>query len=435
MKKAIYWFRKNLRIHDNPSLNSAIKENDELLFVYIMDYKVFNPINSDTEKIGKFREKFLIESILNLKKDLNKINIKLMILEGNILEIFDDLKKYSSTVYATKEVGTYEEREEKILYDNDFNLNLFEDQNLFESKKLPYQIEELPLIFTHFRKKVEKLVVIRDVEKFDPTIQSKNDYLSPFTIQLEHLMIDTNLNSSYPFVGGENNGLNRLKNYLWKSKNIEKYKETRNGLIGTEYSSKFSAYLCLGCISPVMIYQEVKRYEKEIKKNSSTYWLIFELLWREFFRYVYLKAKSKIFLKEGINGNIFSKNFNNDLKLFEKWKRGETGQEFIDANMKELKETGFMSNRGRQNVASYLINNLDLNWVWGASFFEKHLIDYDVTSNWCNWMYVAGVGNNTRNWVFNPERQSELHDKKGIYRSIWLKKKGQLNIDLSLKKY
>ena len=92
---------------------------------------------------------------------------------------------------------------------------------------------------------------------------------------------------------------------------------------------------------------------------------------REFFRYVYLKAKNKIFLKEGINGNIFSKNFNNDLKLFEKWKRGETGQEFIDANMKELKETGFMSNRGRQNVASYLINNLDLNWVWGASFFEK----------------------------------------------------------------
>ena len=79
-------------------------------------------------------------------------------------------------------------------------------------------------------------------------------------------MIDTNLNSSYPFVGGENNGLNSLKNYLWKSKNIEKYKETRNGLIGTEYSSKFSAYLCLGCISPVMIYQEVKRYEKEIKK-------------------------------------------------------------------------------------------------------------------------------------------------------------------------
>ena len=85
-----------------------------------------------------------------------------------------------------------------------------------------------------------------------------------------------------------------------------------------------------------MIYQEVKRYEKEIKKNSSTYWLIFELLWREFFRYVYLKAKNKIFLKEGINGNIFSKNFNNYLKLFEKWKGGETWQEFIDANMKAL---------------------------------------------------------------------------------------------------
>ena len=97
--------------------------------------------------------------------------------------------------------------------------------------------------------------------------------------------------------------------------------------------------------------------------------------------------------------------------------------------MIELKKTGFMSNRGRQNVASYLINDLDINWVWGASHFEKHLIDYDVTSNWCNWMYIAGVGNNTRNWVFNPERQSDMYDKNGLYRSNWLSiKKGQQNI-------
>ena len=151
------------------------------------------------------------------------------------------------------------------------------------------------------------------------------------------------------------------------------------------------------------------------------------MLWREFFRYVYLKAENKIFLKNGINGNIFSKNFNNNIDAFTAWKNGETGQDFIDANMIELKKTGFMSNRGRQNVASYLINDLDINWIWGASYFEKHLIDYDVTSNWCNWMYMAGVGNNTRNWVFNPERQSDMYDKDGLFRSNWLStKKGRL---------
>ena len=186
----------------------------------------------------------------------------------------------------------------------------------------------------------------------------------------------------------------------------------------------------MGCLSPVSIYHEIKKYEKEIKKNSSTYWLIFEILWREFFRYVYLKGKNNIFIKNGINGNIFNKNFKNDIELFNKWKNGKTGQDFIDANMIELNETGFMSNRGRQNVASYLVNNLDVNWIWGASFFEKNLIDYDVSSNWCNWMYISGVGNNVKNWVFNPVRQSDMYDKRGNFRQIWLKKKiGQQNIE------
>ena len=91
--------------------------------------------------------------------------------------------------------------------------------------------------------------------------------------------------------------------------------------------------------------------------------------------------------------------------------------------MVELNSTGFMSNRGRQNVASYLINELDLNWKWGAAYFENKLIDYDVASNWCNWMYMAGVGNNVRNWAFNPVKQSEVYDKSEKFRSIWLKKK------------
>ena len=431
MKRAVYWFRKNLRINDNPSLAEVIKNYDEIIFIYIKNESFFNPLKYDENTIGEFRKKFLDESVINLEKNLKKISIRLYIFDGDLIEIFTEINKNfkSNIVFATKEVGWYEESEEKILRENGFDLRLYEDQNLFELEKLPYDIEELPLIFTHFRKKVEKNVTIRNIEKYEIPSYSTKEFNFKKLVNVEHPKTKLSNKSAYPFIGGEDDGIKRLNSYLWETNNIENYKETRNGLVGTEYSSKFSAYLSLGCISPVQVYQEVKKYEKEVKKNSSTYWIIFELLWREFFRYVYLKAENKIFLKNGINGNIFSKKFNNNIDAFTAWKNGETGQDFIDANMIELKKTGFMSNRGRQNVASYLINDLDINWVWGASHFEKYLIDYDVTSNWCNWMYMAGVGNNTRNWVFNPERQSDMYDKNGLFRSNWLSiKKGQQNI-------
>ena len=432
MKKAIYWFRKNLRVSDNPSLKDAIEHHDEVICIYIRDYSTYSPNGLDMGEMGKFRKKFLDESISNLQENLNSFGLKLYLFEGDIIKIFEEVRsKFNSDkIYGSKEVGWYEQDEEKRLASNKFDLNLYDDQFLIETNQLPYSIEDLPLVFTHFRKKVEKFVQIRDEVEVPNKIFKIKNYNFDNETSNESEEIEINKNSNFPFIGGETSARKRLESYLWKDNRIEKYKETRNGLIGTEYSSKFSAFLSLGCISPVTIYHEIKRYEKKIIKNSSTYWLIFEILWREFFRYVYLKGGKNIFLRDGINGNIFSKNFKNDIVLFNKWKDGNTGQDFIDANMIELNKTGFMSNRGRQNVASYLVNDLDLDWTWGASYFEKHLVDYDVASNWCNWMYISGVGNNVKNWVFNPVRQSDMYDKAGNYREIWLNKKiGQQNIE------
>lgn len=103
-----------------------------------------------------------------------------------------------------------------------------------------------------------------------------------------------------------------------------------------------------------------------------------------------------------------------------KWIEGETGDDFVDANMIELKTTGFMSNRGRQNVASYLVHKLNLDWRVGAAWFESMLIDYDVTSNYGNWIYAAGVGNDPRDRVFNTKKQAGMYDKSGAYRKLWL---------------
>ena len=215
------------------------------------------------------------------------------------------------------------------------------------------------------------------------------------------------------------------KKFLTRSFNFDEsklastYKETRNQLIGSDYSTKFSAWLAIGCISPRYIYYSLKKYEEQYGSNDSTYWIVFELLWRDFFRFMMKKHREKFFLKYGIKNNNHTIGTLN-LELLMKWINGITGDDFVDANMRELKHTGFMSNRGRQNTASYLCYNLKLDWRYGAAYFEEQLIDYDVSSNWGNWSYIAGVGNDPRpNRYFNTEKQSKMYDADKQYVNLW----------------
>ena len=132
-------------------------------------------------------------------------------------------------------------------------------------------------------------------------------------------------------------------------------------------------------------------YENDVEKNESTYWLFFELLWRDFFKYVSMQHRNKFFSKDGIYGN--EKEWSQEDSKIKSWINGETKETFVNANMRELASTGFMSNRGRQNVANYLTKELKVDWRIGAEYFEALLIDYDVHSNYGNWLYNAGIGN------------------------------------------
>ncbi|MGB3149804.1 MAG: FAD-binding domain-containing protein, partial [Maribacter sp.] len=149
-----------------------------------------------------------------------------------------------------------------------------------------------------------------------------------------------------------------------------------------------------------------------------TYWLIFELVWRDFFKYISLKHGDKIFHIKGIlNKNYHWKSSSIAKK---KWVNGLTKEPFVNANMKEIAHTGWMSNRGRQNVASFWAKELEQDWRIGAAYFESMLIDYDVHSNWGNWMYNSGVGNDPRNRKFNISRQAEMYDSNGSFQKRWL---------------
>jgi len=232
--------------------------------------------------------------------------------------------------------------------------------------------------------------------------------------------------SAFPFKGGEMSALDRIQNYIWESDKVTTYKQTRNGLIGTDYSTKFSPWLAIGCLSPRLIYAEIKQYEKMNTANESTYWVTFELLWRDFFHFVGWKYGDNLFRETGIRG--INKSWSKDMNLFEKWKKGITGVPFIDANMRELLHTGWMSNRGRQNVASFLVKDLKLDWRLGAEWFESMLIDHDACSNYGNWNYAAGIGNDPReDRKFNIIKQSLDYDLNGDFISTWVPELAKLS--------
>jgi deoxyribodipyrimidine photo-lyase len=222
-----------------------------------------------------------------------------------------------------------------------------------------------------------------------------------------------------PFKGGETEGIKRLQQYFWDKNCLKAYKQTRNGMLGADYSSKFSPWLAMGCLSPRYIYEQVQDYEHQRIKNDSTYWLVFELLWRDYFRFICAKHGNKIFYLSGLQGVEIP--WKEDWERFDLWRQGMTGYPLVDANMRELAATGFMSNRGRQNVASFLTKNLGINWQMGAQWFESLLIDYDVCSNYGNWNYTAGVGNDARGFrFFNILKQSKDYDRQGNYVKHWL---------------
>ncbi len=430
MKKftaALVWLRNDLRLHDNETLARAARDAEFVVPVYCLDPRHFATTSFGFPKTGAFRAQFLLESLSDTRLHLRNIGADLIIRRGKPEEILPALaKEYAAqSVCFHEEVTDEELRVEEALLDNLAVQGVkdvsFWGSTLYHLDDLPFNTEKLPDVFTQFRKMVEKSAKVR------PTFPAPQALMLPTGIESGEIPTVQDLGLApasmdaravLPFKGGETQALERLNDYFWLKNCLKDYKETRNGLIGADYSSKFSAWLALGCISPRTIYEEVQRYERERVANDSTYWLVFELLWRDFFRFVARKYDTALFRRNGIM-NV-SKKWKEDWNAFEAWKQGTTGVPFVDANMKELLLTGFMSNRGRQNVASYLVRDLNVHWLMGAEWFESQLIDYDVCSNYGNWNYAAGIGNDPReDRYFNIPKQASMYDPQGEYVRRW----------------
>jgi len=427
MKTGLVWFKNDLRVQDNTSLQKAIEENDRIIGVYFFDKRLFENDRFGFKKTGRYRAKFLMESVEDLRQNLAIYNISLFIYDEKLETAFPKLVKEFdiNTIYLQKE-WTSEETDIINQVKNSvqqFKVDFVEqyDQFLFHPDDLPFGISATPKVFTDFRKKCEKQVAVREtfiIKKLAPENKIDKSTKIPSLNDLGFDDFETDIRSAFPYKGGETEAINRLQQYFWETKKLSYYKKTRNGLVGTDYSSKFSAWLANGSISARTIYHEVKKYEQTVQKNDSTYWLIFELIWRDFFKYISLKHQNKIFKLGGILDKAYV--WKDDQRLVDEWIHGKTKEPFVNANMIELKKTGWMSNRGRQNVASFFAKEQELDWRIGAAYFEMMLIDYDVHSNYGNWMYVAGVGNDPRDRKFNIQLQAKRYDANQNFQKLWL---------------
>jgi len=420
----LVWFRSNLRVEDNTSLSKAIRDSSRVIGYINIDPIIFELSDYGFKKTEKFRTKFLLESIQDLKKQLNDINISLIITNQDFeTSINSIIEKYNvRSIYMQKEWTRDELAEEKQIPKH-INLIKDFDQFLYSPESVKEVYENIPRGFSNFRKKCEKYLNITHPLQIPKPLDKKNNiddvYSIPTLNDLGFEEFRVHRNSVFKFLGGETSAKERVYEYFFETKRISKYKLTRNGLLGKDYSSKLSSWLANGSLSVRYVYMQIKKYEEEIEKNESTYWLFFELIWRDFFKYVSMQHKDKFFSKSGIYGN--SKDWSNNKELINRWIKGETNEPFVNANMKELSKTGFMSNRGRQNVANYLTKELKIDWRIGAEYFESLLIDYDVHSNYGNWLYNAGIGNDSMPFrKFNPKLQSERYDPNKEYEKLWL---------------
>jgi deoxyribodipyrimidine photo-lyase len=435
--RILIWYRNDLRVHDRTTIHEALRAKAEIIPLYCFDDRAFGKTSFGFPKTGSYRAQFLIESVSDLRNSLQQLGSNLIVRRGLPEKIISDLAEQLKidTVYYQQEVTDEEIKVERAvkqaLSSKKINTKSFWEATLYLPEDLPFSLQEIPELYTNFRKQVEKRSAIKEAlpvpQQLPPLPEIELGAIpSVAELGLEEPVLDSR--SVLQFKGGETNAIARLKTYFWQEDCLKEYKETRNGMLGANYSSKFSPWLALGCISPRYIYQQVQKYEAERIKNNSTYWLIFELIWRDFFRFICAKHGNQIFKISGLQGIDIP--WKEDWERFNLWQQGKTGYPLVDANMREIAATGFMSNRGRQNVASFLTKNLGINWQMGAEWFESVLIDYDVCSNWGNWNYTAGVGNDARGFrYFNIAKQSRDYDPQAKYIKHWLPELVSLSAD------
>jgi deoxyribodipyrimidine photo-lyase len=408
----LYLFRNDLRLDDNPGLLAHARA-DSLLCVYCWPA---TPPWCNLNGLGEQRERFLLESLQALHKELQAMGQGLLVLRADprvaIVQLVEQLS--ISRVGTSAVPGHYEAEQVRVILEKlRVPLDVHPGNTLFGEHQLPFERADLPRQFTPFRQQLETLIVdipLPAPQQLPPPPKGFSFLAQPASKTKPH--------PTFPIRGGSIEGQRRLRHWMFERRRVIDYKQTRNDLDGLEGSSVLSPWLAIGALSVRRVTQQLFAFEETELKNDSTRLLYQELLWREFFYWRAMDDGPRLFSATGISGKRHLRTF--EARDFARWCQGDTDCVLVNALMHQLVASGWMSNRGRQIAASYLVNEFNHDWRYGAAFFEKHLIDYDVGSNYGNWQYIAGVGADPRGGRhFNQKKQAERYDANGLFTAKW----------------
>jgi len=412
-KTGIFWFTNDLRLHDNSALVQASAVVDELLCIYIKDQEWHSSNHYSCATAFKKSDVFLRESLDCLNLSLKSLGQRLVVMQADTVSTISQLIKQinASDIFRSDHAGFYENSKWNLLKQENTSVSFhsIDTHTLFSLQQLPFSLAELPASFTKFKH------AVNDIEISKP-LAVLQDLPEPVDIQHWQTNALDALGPAGQFKGGESSALNHLALYF-DSEKPASYKQVRNALDGWDNSTKLSPWLANGCLSVRQVRWVLADYEKNRVANESTYWIYFELLWREYFQWYAHKNGANLFSFSGIKHSPLTSYYP---ERFQKWVNGSTPYAIVNACMNQLRQTGYLSNRGRQIVASCFVNELAMDWRYGAAYFEQILIDYDVGSNWGNWQYLAGVGADTRDKRhFNLDKQAQQFDPQNRYIRRW----------------
>jgi deoxyribodipyrimidine photo-lyase len=425
-------YRNDLRVEDHAPLWAAAHAGRPVVGLYVFERgQYWKTMHYGFAKTSEHRAKFIREAVTDLRAQLAALEVPLLACYGDTAQVLAELQQnnYGVTdVYYSDELGSEEQAVIRAAQaaNPQLNWHAFWTKGLFEPGIFA-DSKQVPDLFTKFRNLVEKRHTVQKPLPI-PTLDHPNQgavfrdmgraFACPdwATLNLQPPMESPR--ATFAFKGGSTAGKARLQDYLFGTDSIATYKETRNGMLAPNDASRLSPWIAQGCLSVRTIYAALQYYERTRVQNESTYWLFFELLWREFFLFMHRKYGNRLFQQAGIQQR--EKPWLTTNSKMQTWRDGTTNSELVDASMHELAETGYTTNRARQNAASFLTQTWKIDWLYGAEWYESLLLDYEPAVNYGNWQYLAGVGNDARQdrW-FDVVKQANQYDPNGAYRAHW----------------
>ena len=421
MKTNIYWFRQDLRLSDSPGLLKACMGAEQLILVYIHPTRLQGDTPWGFARTSERRAAHLQAVLRELRANIASRGNQLLEFVGEPAQVLQSLADtFNIECVYCEAIEAPEERADLAKIES-LGIQVVStwQSTMFEPAALPFAPQAMPDIFTAFRQKIEQ----SGVHPREPVAAPM--HLPPAPLGLERMINREGFGKVGTMEPAGEDTAHRAVSAYFSTKHPQDYKQTRNQLLGEHYSTRLSVWLASGSLSAATAYQALKQYEAKHGSNDSTYWIFFELLWRDYFRFLHCKYGTKLYLKNGLKRepsaqlSVRQEPGTEQMRLLA-WTNAQTPNDFVNAGMTELRETGHLSNRMRQVVASYLIYDLEVDWRAGAAWFENQLLDFDVYSNQGNWLYIAGCGTDPRGGRrMNMQKQIQEHDPDSNYRKHW----------------